>query len=67
MTDRELLLKAIKDVGELIRFMDESHEERKIHVRKLLERSGARELDLMVRVAEISAELEKALHGTDKT
>jgi hypothetical protein len=67
MNDRELLLKAIKDVEDLRRFIDQSHEERKIHVQKLLEESGVRELDLMIRVAEISDELAKALHGKDKT
>jgi hypothetical protein len=63
MNDRELLLKAIKDVEDLRRFIDQSHEELKIHVRKLLERSGARELDLMISLSEISDELAKALHG----
>jgi len=67
MNDRELLLKAIKGMEDLGRFIVQSHENQRKLVQELLEESGGREIGLMVRVMELSNELKKALHGKDKT
>jgi hypothetical protein len=66
MTERELLLKALKTAEDLTRFLDDSLDERNIRSQKVIKASCISKLDMLVKLASLSHELREELYGKNR-